>query len=91
MAVAREFEDGRWRDRYTDEDGGQCSLRAKRARRAGTAGPPVAWQGKDAANNTFVLYQKQWPNPLPDVQIDSIDLVSTMTTAAPFLVALTAQ
>lgn len=54
------------------------------------AGPTVAWQAKDAGEDV-VLFVKQWANPLPDVEVESIDMVSSMTTAAPFLVAVTAQ
>jgi len=54
------------------------------------AAPPIVWRGNDKTNQ-FVLYEKQWQNPLPDVQIESVDLASSMTTAAPFLVALTAK
>lgn len=54
-------------------------------------GPVVAWRGRDKAGLEIVLFQTQWANPLPDVQITSIDLVSSMTNAAPFLVAVTAQ
>jgi len=57
---------------------------------AAPGAPPIAWRGNDKTNQ-FVLYEKQWQNPLPDVRIESIDLVSSMTTAAPFLVALTAK
>lgn len=57
---------------------------------AAAIGPPVGWQGRDG-NLDIVLFEKQWPNPLPDVEISSIDMVSSMTDAAPFLVAVTAQ
>lgn len=32
-----------------------------------------------------------WKNPLPDVTIDSIDFVSTLTTSSPMLVAITVE
>lgn len=57
---------------------------------AAANGPPVGWQGRDG-NLDILLFEKQWPNPLPDVEISSIDMVSSMTQAAPFLVAVTAQ
>lgn len=52
--------------------------------------PPVGWHGRDGKLD-IVLFEKQWPNPLPDAEISSIDLLSSMTDAAPFLVALTAE
>jgi hypothetical protein len=54
------------------------------------AGPAVAWHAKDAGEDV-VLFVKQWANPLPGVEVESLDMVSTMTNAAPFLVAVTAQ
>lgn len=57
---------------------------------AAAIGPPVGWHGRDG-NLDIVLFEKQWPNPLPDIEISSIDMVSSMTGAAPFLVAVTAQ
>ena len=54
-------------------------------------GPAVAWHGHDKAGNDEVLFETTWANPLPLVEIASIDLVSAMTDAAPFLVAVTAQ
>jgi hypothetical protein len=58
---------------------------------AGDGGPAAAWQGHDKAGNEVVLFETAWANPLPLVEISSIDLASAMTTAAPFLVAVTAQ
>jgi len=56
-------------------------------------GPTVGWIGKDKDKPAidYVLFEKQWSNPHPDLEIVSIDLVSAMTNAAPFLVAVTAQ
>jgi hypothetical protein len=53
-------------------------------------GPKIGWHGQDGKLD-IVLFEKQWANPLPDVEIASIDMVSSMTEAAPFLVGLTAQ
>lgn len=58
---------------------------------AGADGPAAAWQGQDKAGNDVVLFETSWVNPLPLEEIASIDLVSAMTDAAPFLVAVTAQ
>jgi len=37
------------------------------------------------------LFKFTWENPLPDVPIKSLDLISTHTNAAPFVVAITAE
>ncbi len=33
----------------------------------------------------------KWTNVTPDIQIESIDFISAMGTAAPFLVAITTE
>ncbi|HEX4794536.1 MAG TPA: hypothetical protein VH370_12120 [Humisphaera sp.] len=55
--------------------------------------PIALWTGKDKDKPTvdYLLFEKKWTNPRPDLEIVSIDLVSAMTNAAPFLVAVTAQ
>lgn len=58
---------------------------------AGADGPVPAWQGHDNAGNEMGLFETAWTNPLPLEEIASIDMVSAMTNAAPFLVAVTAQ
>jgi len=65
-------------------------------RPAANARPPVPaaiWTSadKDKAGVEYSLFEKRWTNPNPDLEIVSIDLVSAMTNAAPFLVAITAQ
>jgi hypothetical protein len=57
-------------------------------------GPRVAWNGPNAANPSGPpksIYLTVWNNPRPDVEIRSVDYVSTMSESAPFLVALTAR
>ena len=55
----------------------------------------VAWSGTNA--NTFAeiravrLFKTTWTNVAPDVEIESVDFVSAMGTAAPFLVAITTE
>ena len=55
----------------------------------------VAWEGMNgltrhpAALERVRLYKSTWENPHPDKEIASMDFVSRMTTAAPFLVAVT--
>ncbi len=47
-----------------------------------------AWRSPDGAGR---LYLKKWQNPRPDDRVGSLALVSAMTVAAPFFVALTLQ
>jgi len=62
---------------------------------AARAGPlkqaAVAWEGVNSAGNHVALFHRVWENPLPDVEIQSIYFISTMTGCAPFLVAITAE
>ena len=51
----------------------------------------LAWSGTNARNNRVGLFKKSWTNPHPELEIESIDFLSTGTNAAPFLVALTAK
>jgi hypothetical protein len=55
----------------------------------------VAWTGTNqlsaAAHNTIRLFTTTWVNVAPDVEIESMDFVSAMGTAAPFLIAITAE
>jgi hypothetical protein len=54
-------------------------------------GAVVAWKGKNDADLEILLYATAWTNPHADLEIESVDFVSSMTTAAPFLVAMTAE
>jgi hypothetical protein len=54
----------------------------------------IAWVGGNIATEfrrPMGLFRTSWENPLPDVTITSIDYVSAMGQAAPFLVAITAE
>jgi dipeptidyl aminopeptidase/acylaminoacyl peptidase len=55
----------------------------------------VAWVGRNAAvrkSNLYLrLYLAAWENPHPEKIVASLDYVSTMTAAAPFCVAMTAE
>lgn len=55
----------------------------------------VAWTGENAvshkAGQKIRLFLTTWTNLVPDLEIESIDLVSAMTTPAPFLIAITAE
>lgn len=55
----------------------------------------VVWTGENAvsrvAGQKIRLFLTTWTNVLPEVQIESIDFTSSMTNAAPFLIAITAE
>jgi WD40 repeat protein len=52
----------------------------------------IAWTGANTRNDRQKrLFKTTWENPQPDVEVKSIDFVSTHEVAAPFLVAITAQ
>jgi hypothetical protein len=59
------------------------------------SGAEVVWQGQDPSTrrNGFKtrLLKYSWENPFPDTEISSIDFVSSMTEAGPFLVAITVR
>jgi hypothetical protein len=44
-----------------------------------------------AAGCSLWLFSLTWKNPQPEKKVVSIDLVSTLTDAAPFVVAMTAE
>ncbi len=60
-----------------------------------TPGAAVAWEGGNAASRELGLavriYQMSWVNPLPDVEVLSIDFRSAMAKPAPFLIAISAE
>ena len=57
----------------------------------------IAWSGQNpksrarASGENIHLYKTTWANPRPDAEVASIDFVSTRKSAAPFLVAITAE
>jgi len=54
----------------------------------------LAWEdasGPLSGNQNAGLFKFTWKNPQPDEPIVSLDFISQMTEAAPFLVALTAE
>jgi len=59
------------------------------------AGSQIAWRGKNQVSPKnkarLHIYQSTFQNPLPDVTVESIDYVSTLTTCAPFLLALSIE
>lgn len=50
-----------------------------------------AWVGRNAIFNPIRVFKATWENPLPDQPIESLDFVSEMTEAGPFLIAVTAE
>ena len=51
----------------------------------------VAWSGFNSAKVVVRLYKTTWVNPLPEMEIASLDYVSAMAPSAPFLLAVTAE
>jgi hypothetical protein len=55
----------------------------------------IVWTGmNDATRKRGVgmrLFQSHWDNPLPEVEIESIDFVSSLAHSAPFLIAITTE
>ena len=53
----------------------------------------VVWTGQNEAAKAYGkalrLYQTTWENPLKDIEVASISLVSRMTLSAPFVIAIT--
>lgn len=58
---------------------------------ADSAQPLVAWRHTTPNALTLQLYKMTWANPRRGVAVESIDVLSQMTRAAPFLVAITAE
>lgn len=58
-------------------------------------GPASAWTGENEAAKragaSLRIFKTTWVNPLPSEAIKSIDYVSAMTAAAPFLLAVTVE
>jgi hypothetical protein len=51
----------------------------------------VAWTGANGDSPDLRLFSTTWTNLAPDVEIESIDFVSSMGMPAPFLIAITAD
>jgi hypothetical protein len=51
----------------------------------------IAWTGTNETSHGLRLFTTIWTNVAPDVKIDSVDFVSAMGGAAPFLIAITAE
>jgi hypothetical protein len=57
--------------------------------------PPPAWTGHNMSSREhhamILLYHTAWENPHPGVEIRSLDLISTLTECAAFVIAITAE
>jgi hypothetical protein len=53
------------------------------------ADPQAAWTHRTHLGDVLQLFIRSWKNPRPDVALDRLDLESTMTESAPFVVAIT--
>jgi WD40 repeat protein len=51
----------------------------------------LAWKGTNSRAGPIRLFNRAWKNPRPELEIQSLDFVSTMTQCAPFLIAITAE
>jgi hypothetical protein len=55
----------------------------------------LAWKGENGVskrgNASIRLFMTTWNNVVPDLEIESLDFVSGMTNAAPFLLAVTVE
>jgi hypothetical protein len=53
----------------------------------------IAWTGENQAVKAYGkllhIYQMSWDNPLPDIEVVSITLISRMNVPAPFIIAIT--
>lgn len=60
-----------------------------------TRNSEVVWTGSNEASRQFKaqlqLFKTTWPNPHPDLEIQTIDFVSALNAPAPFLVAITVE
>ncbi len=73
----------------TGADQADCQLTAPGSELAWTGANPCIKQQQPELS--LRLYQSTFDNPRPDLEITSIDCVSAVTTAAPFLVGLTLE
>jgi WD40 repeat protein len=51
----------------------------------------VAWTGTNRVRGAIRLFEYTWPNPHPELEIQTVDFVSNLTKSTPFLVAITAE
>jgi hypothetical protein len=58
---------------------------------AGKDPATIAWASTNLAGQALQLFKTTWDNPRPDAKVESLDYVSSMSTAAPFLIAITVE
>ena len=51
----------------------------------------IVWSGENPTKSEVRVYKSTSENPLPDQKLESIDYVSKMTAASPFLLAITLE
>lgn len=55
----------------------------------------IAWKGQNQATkkvgSNILIFKYTWDNPLPDVNITAMDYASSLTTASPYLIAVTIE
>jgi hypothetical protein len=51
----------------------------------------IVWQVTNRAGLPIRLFKTTWVNPMPETEIVSIDYLSAMSDAAPFVIAITAE
>jgi hypothetical protein len=73
-----------------EDVGDWATLKPEKPRRA-----QIAWTGTLRNTRTWTRsvswYQSAWDNPFPDKTIASVDVVSTLSAAGPYVVALTLE
>src|SRR6185369_2885681 len=75
------------------EDGFDWHLSSSRRNNPSGADSKLAWRGASGIGQEVELgvYLKTWSNPRPDVEISTLDFISAMNDANPFLLALTLE
>jgi hypothetical protein len=58
---------------------------------AGKDPATIAWASTNGLGQPLQLFKTTWENPRPDVKVESLDYASSMSTAAPFLIAITLE
>jgi hypothetical protein len=55
----------------------------------------IAWTGSNPVaernGSALRLYLSTWDSPRPDIAVETLDYVSTLTSSAPFLIAITVE
>jgi hypothetical protein len=89
---------GRYKVRYSDGQSQEIAIRYGQDVLAWndtsddltTQEAKLAWQGTNGTSR-ISLYHQRWPNPRADTEIASLDFISTLAEAAPFLIAITVE